>query len=105
MPGATKVEPGVASAVIYLALVYQDAPEAEFEVSFPDFPGCVTAGKSLAEAKVLAGEVLFGHLQAMRIAGLTIPDPSTLGAIMQHEDYPDSLAVLPVEGRSGANPA
>ena len=35
-----------------------------------------------------------------RIAGLTIPDPSTLGAIMQHEDYPDSLAVLPVEAEA-----
>jgi predicted RNase H-like HicB family nuclease len=85
--------------MMYLALIHQDEPEGEFGVSFPDFPGCVTAGNTLAEAKALAGEALFGHLQAMRLAGLAdaIPEPSTLGAVMQHEDYSDSLAVLPVE--------
>jgi predicted RNase H-like HicB family nuclease len=82
--------------MIYLALIHQE-PEGEFGVSFPDFPGCVTAGSSLAEVKALAGEALFGHIEAMRLAGLPIADPSTLGAVMQHEDYADSLALLPVE--------
>ena len=88
--------------MIYLALIHQDDAGSDFGVSFPDFPGCVTAGTTLAEAKALAGEALLGHLQAMRLAGLAIPDPSILGAIMAHEDYPDSLAVLPVEAGVGS---
>jgi predicted RNase H-like HicB family nuclease len=85
--------------MIYLALV-QKEPASDFGVSFPDFPGCVTASKTLEEAKAMAAEALRGHVAAMRAAGLPIPDPSTLGAIMQHEDYPDSLALLPVEAPS-----
>lgn len=85
--------------MIYLALVHKE-PDSDFGVSFPDFPGCVTASKTLEEAKAMAAEALRGHVAAMRAAGLPIPDPSTLGAIMQHEDYPDSLALLPVEAPS-----
>jgi hypothetical protein len=45
----------------------------------------------------MAGEALCGHIEEMRVAGLTVPDPSTLGAIMAHPDYADSLALLPIE--------
>jgi predicted RNase H-like HicB family nuclease len=82
--------------MIYLALVHKE-PDSDFGVSFPDFPGCVTAGRTLDEAKAMAAVALRGHVDAMRAAGLPIPDPSTLSAIVQHEDYPDSLALLPVE--------
>jgi hypothetical protein len=44
----------------------------------------------------LATAALRGHIAAMQAAGLAIPDPSTLGTIMQHADYADSLALLPV---------
>ena len=56
----------------------------------------------MAEAKALAGEALFGHIEAMTVAGVAIPDPSILGAIMAHEDYADSLAVLLVEAGVGS---
>jgi predicted RNase H-like HicB family nuclease len=82
--------------MVYLALIHKE-PESDFGVSFPDFPGCVTAGDSLAEAKAMAAEALRGHITAMQAAGLPIPDPSTLGAVMAHPDYADSLALLPVE--------
>ena len=82
--------------MVYLALIHKE-PDSDFGVSFPDFPGCVTASPTLWEAKPLAAEALCGHIAAMRAAGLPIPEPSTLGTIMQHEDYADSLALLPVE--------
>ncbi len=47
-------------------------------------------------------KALFGHIEAMRLAGQPIPDPSTLGDVMPHDDYPDSLAVLPVEAAVGS---
>ena len=53
--------------MVYLALIHKD-PDSDFGVSFPDFPGCVTAGKSLEEAKAMAAEALHGPIAAMREA-------------------------------------
>ena len=39
----------------YIALLRKDA-DSDFSVDFPDFPGCVTAGTSLEEARLLAAE-------------------------------------------------
>ena len=41
----------------YIALL-QKAPDSDFGVCFPDFPGCVTAGKTLDKAAALAAEAL-----------------------------------------------
>lgn len=38
--------------------VFEPAIEGGFNVSFPDFPGCVTFGKNFEEAKKMAKEVL-----------------------------------------------
>jgi predicted RNase H-like HicB family nuclease len=37
----------------YIAYLHKDR-DSDFGVSFPDFPGCVTAGKTLDEARRLA---------------------------------------------------
>jgi len=37
----------------YIAIVHKEA-ESDFGVSFPDFPGCITAGKDIDEAKDMA---------------------------------------------------
>ena len=38
--------------------IFDPAEEKGFNVSFPDFPGCVTFGKTFEEAKEKAREVL-----------------------------------------------
>lgn len=38
--------------------VFQPAEEGGYNVSFPDFPGCVTCGKNFDHAKRMAREVL-----------------------------------------------
>lgn len=38
--------------------VFEPAEENGYNVSFPDFPGCVTFGKNFEEAKKKAKEVL-----------------------------------------------
>ena len=48
----------------YLALLRKDA-DSDFSVDFPDFPGCVTAGATLEEARVMAAEALALHIQGM----------------------------------------
>jgi predicted RNase H-like HicB family nuclease len=47
-------------------------------VSFPDFPGCITAGRTLEEARRMAAEALELHIKGMIEDGDEIPGPSTL---------------------------
>lgn len=45
-------------------------------ITFPDFPGCITVGRSLCEAIYNAQEALSLHIEGMLEAGLEIPEPS-----------------------------
>jgi predicted RNase H-like HicB family nuclease len=55
----------------YIALIHKDRG-SDFGVSFPDFPGCVTAGTTVEEAFSLAKEALAGHIETMIESGLEI---------------------------------
>jgi predicted RNase H-like HicB family nuclease len=50
-------------------------PDSDFGVSFPDFPGLVTAGRTLEEAKAMAEEALAFHIAGMEEDGEDIPEP------------------------------
>lgn len=77
----------------YTAIIHKDT-DSDFGVSFPDFPGCITAGRTLDEAKDMAREALAGHIAVMREAGEPVPDPSPLDEIMRHPDFRDGVAFL-----------
>ena len=79
----------------YIAVVHKEA-KTDFGVSFPDFPGCITAGQSIDEAKDLAQEVLTLHIQGMFEDGDKLPAPSKLEEIMDDDDYADAAAYLVV---------
>lgn len=61
----------------YIAYLHKDK-NSDCGVSFPDFPGCITAGSSLEEARRMAAEALAFHVAEMREDGDAIPEPSTL---------------------------
>ena len=65
----------------YIALVHKDE-DSDFGVSFPDLPGCYTAGRTLAEAHRMAAEAVALHLQSMISDGVDVPAASTLDEIM-----------------------
>lgn len=65
----------------YIALLRKEA-KSDFGVEFPDFPGCVTAGKTLDEAQALAREALALHVDGMIEDGDEIPAPSSTDSIM-----------------------
>jgi predicted RNase H-like HicB family nuclease len=77
----------------YIALLRRD-PGSDFGVDFPDFPGCVTAGKTLEEARRMAAEALNLHLAGVLEDGEPIPEPSSLDAIMADPDNRDATAFL-----------
>jgi len=77
----------------YVAIIHKDR-DSDFGVSFPDFPGCITAGRTLAEAREVAREALIGHIELMREAGENVPAPSSLDQAMSNPDFCDGVAFL-----------
>jgi predicted RNase H-like HicB family nuclease len=84
----------------YIAIIHKE-PNSDFGVSFPDFPGCITAGRTLDEAKDMAIEALTGHIAAMREMGEPVPDSSTLEEVMSDPDFQDGVAFLVSVKESG----
>ena len=77
----------------YIALLHKD-PKSDYGVSFPELPGCITAGRTLDEARAMAIEALALHLQGMIEDGNTIPDPSSLETIMADPANCDGVSTL-----------
>ena len=77
----------------YVAILHKDGA-SDYGVSFPDFPGCVTAGKTLDEAKDLATEALAFHIEGMREDGEDIPAPSSLDDIAEDPNFADGFAFI-----------
>jgi predicted RNase H-like HicB family nuclease len=77
----------------YIGIVHKDE-ESDFSLWFPDFPGCVTAGRDLGELKRMAEEALAFHIEGMLEDGEKIPDPSTLEAVMLDEYARDGVPIL-----------
>jgi predicted RNase H-like HicB family nuclease len=80
----------------YIAIIHKDS-KSDFGVSFPDFPGCITAGKSIDEAKDMAQEALRLHIQGMMEDGDKLPAPLKLEEIMTDSDFADAAAFLVVD--------
>jgi predicted RNase H-like HicB family nuclease len=80
----------------YIAIVHKD-PKSDFGVSFPDFPGCIAAGKNIDEAKDMGQEALTLHIQGMIEDGEELPPPSKLEEIMDDPDFADATAFLVVD--------
>lgn len=77
----------------YIALLRKDQA-SDYGVDFPDFPGCVTAGTTLEEARRMAAEALEFHIGGMVADGEAIPEPSPLDAVMADPHNRDAVAFL-----------
>ncbi len=77
----------------FIGLIHKD-PDSDYGVSFPDFPGVITAGTDLDDARRIAEEALAFHVEGMIEDGEAIPEPSSLEEIMSVPDNRDAVAVL-----------
>ena len=77
----------------YIALIHKE-PGSDYGVSFPDFPGLATAARTLDEARAMAEEALAFHIEGMIEDGETIPEPSTLDAVMDDPAARDGVVTL-----------
>ena len=71
---------------------------SDFGVSFPDFPGCISAGTTADEAVRNAVEALSGHVAKMRQDGDKIPPARSIDEILADaslaEENSDATCVL-----------
>jgi predicted RNase H-like HicB family nuclease len=77
----------------YVALLRKQ-PDSDYGVDFPDFPGCITAGETLEDARRMAAEAVQLHIEGMIEDGEPVPAPSRLDDIMMDPDHRDAVAVL-----------
>lgn len=84
---------------IIVSLVH--GSKGAYGVSFPDFPSCVSGGKSISEALSRAPQALASHIEAMLDEGFELPEVRELDAIRQDEtyaeDFDDAALVAAVE--------
>jgi len=62
--------------MFYIALIHKDKDSA-YGVSFPDFPGCISAGDTFDEVMAMGKEALGFHAEGMLEDGQELPTPST----------------------------
>jgi predicted RNase H-like HicB family nuclease len=72
----------------YIALVHKDEGTS-FGVSFPDVPGCISAGDTLEEAIANAAEALGGHLALMKEDGDVVPPPRSFDQLKRDAQFLD----------------
>jgi len=77
----------------YIGIIHKDE-DSDFGISFPDFPGCISAGSDLTELAVMGEEALRGHIALMVDEGLPIPEPSSMDEIMKDPDNRSGIPVL-----------
>ncbi len=77
----------------YIAYLHKDRG-SDYGVSFPDFPGCITAGRTLDEAARMAAEALALHIQGMIEDGDTVPEPSKVDDIAADAAKRGAIAFL-----------
>ncbi len=82
----------------YIAVIHKEE-NSDYGVSFPDFPGCITAGSTLEEVKNMASEALEFHIEGMTEDGELIPEPSVLDDIVNDPMYSDALTFIVVPVR------
>ncbi|PBC09166.1 hypothetical protein CK230_16915 [Mesorhizobium sp. WSM3859] len=83
----------------YFGLIHKDTG-SDFGLSFPDFPGVITAGATLEEARLLAEAALALHVAGLIDDGESIPDPAPLERVMAEADRRGLTAVMKVPLRN-----
>ncbi len=77
----------------YIALIHKEEG-SDYGVSFPDFPGCISAGVTLEEAKTMAQEAVVSHINVLKEMHEPVPAPTSLEEIMTCPENRSAIAFL-----------
>jgi predicted RNase H-like HicB family nuclease len=75
----------------YIALVHKDK-DTSYGVSFPDVPGCISAGDTFEEAIDNASAALAGHLAIIKADSDPIPNARSLEELKQDAEFVEDSA-------------
>jgi predicted RNase H-like HicB family nuclease len=75
----------------YIALVHKD-DGTSYGVSFPDVPGCISAGDTFEEAVANAADALAGHLALMKADGDPISAPRSFEQLKGDPQFSEDSA-------------
>jgi predicted RNase H-like HicB family nuclease len=64
-------------------LVVIEKGDTSFGAYVPDLPGCIAAGESEDEVRMLIREAIEFHIEGLREDGEPIPPPSSSGALIE----------------------
>ena len=80
----------------FVGVIHKDK-KSDYGVSFPDFPGCISAGKTLQDAFLMGREALRGHIATMTEFGDPLPEQSmTIDEARRHRLAQDALTFFVV---------
>lgn len=77
-------------ATYYPAII--DRSATGYGASFPDFPGCIAAGRTISDAALNADAALALHVEAMIKDRDALPEPTAIDT--EHLDGPDDVCVV-----------
>lgn len=81
----------------YYPAILEKEDDSDFGVSFPDLPGCVSAGRTAEEALRLAEEVLQFHVDGMVEDGESLPTPTPVERVVVEKDvHTVAVTLIPV---------
>lgn len=80
----------------YIGVIHK-LPDSIFGISFPDFPGCISAADDLSDLPTAAKEALELCVEGMVEDGDRLPEPRSLSDIQADEEWNDYQAILVVE--------
>ena len=92
-PSTGRLRTNRKKTISFVAYVRKTAG-SDYGVEFPDVPGCISAGRTLDEARTMAAEALAGHLAFLEAKGMPVPVPSTLEALSDDPNRGDSVMLL-----------
>ncbi len=77
----------------YIALVRKDRG-SDYGIEFPDFPGCISLGKTMEEVRRMGREALAFHIAGMVQDGAATPEPSAMEAVAASADAQGAVLML-----------
>jgi predicted RNase H-like HicB family nuclease len=77
----------------YPIVIHKDS-DSDYGVTFPDLPGCFSAGSTIEEAINMAQEAAECHIEGIFIDSEPIPTPSDIEVHKSNPDYNEGIWAL-----------
>ncbi len=77
----------------YAIVIHKDQ-ESDYGVTFPDIPGCFSAGDTIEEAISMAQEAAECHIEGLLLDSEPVPVSTPIESHQDNQDYKDALWAL-----------